>query len=135
MPLPVFEGSCPFPLSKGLIDLINAEIEKAGVDLRQGVILNFRDPNYSAETGGYHPVEIAIDRKVVIVYITDFAFVGRPPFTELAKEIDFDFRLTAFQHFGIEFPLHRGRRLFELWQRNFVCYYRSGVYTVEGEPL
>lgn len=135
MPLPVFEDSCPFPLSKGLIDLLNAEMEKAGADLRQGVILSFRDPDYSPETGGYHPVEIAIDRKGILVYVTDFAFVGRPPFAELAKEIDFDFSLSAFQHQGVEFPLQRGRRLFQLWQRNFVSYYRSGVYAVECEPL
>ena len=135
MPLPVFEDSCPFPLSKALIELINAEIVKAGADLRQGVILNFRDPTYSPEAGGYHPVEIAIDRKGILLYVTDFAFVGRAPFAEQTKEIDFDFTLSAFQHFGVEFPLERGRGLFQLWQRNFISYYRGGVYTVDCEPL
>lgn len=134
-PLAVFQHSCAFPLAAGLIALLNAEIENTGVDLQQGVILNFRDPSYSPETGGYHPVEIAIDRKGIILYITDFAYVGRAHFAELAKEIDFDFGHEAFQHFGREFTLPHGRKLFQLWQRNFVSYYRSGVYTVASEPL
>lgn len=133
MPLPVLAESCPFSLSAALITLINAEIERAGIPLPQGAILNFRDPGYSPERGGFHPVEIAIDHKGAILYITDFAFVGRPPFAELAKELDFDFGLQLFGHMGQDFPLSEGRDIFQLWQSNFVAYYKFGVYRVEAQ--
>lgn len=135
MPLPIFADSCPFPLNLALIELINAEVLKAQIPLTQGAILNFRDPEYSPETGGFHPVEIAIDRKGIIRYITDFSFVGRPPFAELAKELDFDFGLKLFGHMGTDFPLHEGRQLFVLWQKNFISYYRGGVYKVEVQVM
>lgn len=135
MPLPIFEDSCPFVLSPAFFNLLNDEIKKAGIPPTQAVILNFRDPDYSSERGGYHPVEISITKQGIIQYVTDFAYVGRPPYAELAKEIDFDFSLGILQHFGREFPIVHGRALFALWQRNFVSYYRSGVFTVEIEAI
>lgn len=131
MPLPISEDSCPFPLTPALIALINAEIERVGLPSTLGVTLTFRDPDYSPERGGYHPVEINIDRKGIILYVSDFAYVGRPPFAELAKEIDFDFSQQVFEHFGRVFPLHEGRELFQLWQSNFVAYYKGGVFVVQ----
>lgn len=135
MPLPIFEDSCPFPLSRALYQLLNDEIARGRVPLTRGAIVSFRDPSYAPAAGGYHPVEIAVDRKGIVLYVTDFAYVGRPPFAELAKEIDFDFQHQAFQHCGREFPLPDGRGLFQLWQRNFLSYYRSGVYTVDVEVM
>lgn len=29
----------------------------------EAVVLNFRDPNYSADDGGYHPVEIRLENE------------------------------------------------------------------------
>lgn len=125
----------PFPLSNPFLTILKDEIANAQLPADTGVTLTFRDPNYSPETGGFHPVEISIDNRGRIQYITDFAYVGRPPFAELAKEIDFDISLGLFQHFGREFPIHAGRDLFALWQGNFCSYYRMGVYTVDCDPL
>ena len=135
MPLPLNKASCPFDLSSSFFTLLNDEIQKAGISPNQGAILNFRDPDYSPERGGYHPVEISVTKQGIVQYVTDFAFRGRAPYTELVKEIDFDFCSESFQHFGHEFPLHNGRELFALWQRNFVSYIKSGVFTVEIEPF
>ena len=96
-----------------------------------GICLNFSDPDYGPERGGFHPVEIAIAANGTVLYITDFAYVGAGPFAELAKELDFDCSLGLFQTMGREFPLEQGNDLFQLWQRNFCDYYRSGVYAVE----
>lgn len=123
--------SCPFPLSAAFVALLERELATAEPVPASGVILNFRDPGYSAETGGFHPVEICIRATGRIEYITDFAFVGRGPYAELVKEIDFDFSLGLFQHFSREFPIHAGRELFAVWQENFVAYHQMGVYTVE----
>lgn len=95
-----------------------------------GFIINFRSPDYSAETGGYHPVEVMISNAGVIAYVTDFAYVGSPPYAELAKELDFDFTYGLFGHRGIDYPLQEGQALFNVFQRNFVSYYQSGVFTV-----
>lgn len=123
----------PFPLSDALVKILNEEIGRAQLPAGTELTLSFRDPDYSPQTGGFHPVEVRVNARGQIQYITDFAYVGRPPFAELAKEIDFDFDLGLFQHFSSEFPLEQGRGLFALWQENFVSYYRMGVYTVSVE--
>lgn len=124
---------CPFPLFSSFLAILESEIARAPIPAQTGVILNFRDPGYSPENCGFHPVEINISSLGRILYITDFSYVGPPPFAELAKELDFDFSLGIFQHLSREFPIHAGRDLFALWQGNFVVYYRMGVYSVSAE--
>ena len=120
----------PWPLDKRLVNLLQEEINTADTNGRGGVVVNFRDPEYDQKTGGYHPVEIAVAADGCIQYVTDFAFFGRPPQEELAKEIDFDFELGLFQHLGREFPILRGRDLFMLWEENFISHYDMNAYTV-----
>ena len=96
------------------------EIETSNVDTSDGVILNFRDPDYSAESGGYHPVEICVNAQGRIQYITDFAYYGQGPYAELGKELDFDFGYGVFQQMGREFPIRDGANLFKIWQSQFL---------------
>ncbi|MDF1552477.1 MAG: DUF2787 family protein [Deferrisomatales bacterium] len=121
----------PFPVSRALIAILQQELDRAGVAPGTPAIVHFRDPDYSPETGGFHPVEVSVAADGTIQYLTDFAFYGSGPFAELGKEIDFDFGLELFQHMGREFPIARGRELFQLWQSNFCAYHRMGTYTVE----
>jgi len=117
-------------LSKDLINIIEQQIENKKAS--DGYLtLSFRDPTYSAETGGYHPVEILINADGQVQYITDFSFVGQGGYAELVKELDFDFSLGLFQHMGRDFPLEQGAELFKIFQSNFCSYYKSGVYEVE----
>jgi len=97
--------------------------------------LNFRDPDYGAEHGGFHPVEVAIGADGALLYVTGFAYVGQAPFAELAKELDWDFSQEVFESMGRVFSLAEGDQLFQLWQRNFCAYYRSEVYLVEVTRL
>ena len=71
------QNSYPVAISQQLVAIIDKEIEACDVDTSDGVILNFRDPDYSAESGGYHPVEICVDAQGRIQYITDFAYYGQ----------------------------------------------------------
>jgi len=117
-------------LSKDLINIIEQQIENKKAS--DGYLtLSFRDPTYSAETGGYHPVEILINAEGSVQYITDFSFVGQGGYAELVKELDFDFSLGLFQHMGRDYPLEQGAELFKIFQSNFCSYYESGVYEVE----
>jgi hypothetical protein len=66
-----------------LFQLINTELSDTATPANtpNAITLNFRDPSYSAETGGYHPVEIRLENKSElwqIAYITDFSFQGSP---------------------------------------------------------
>ena len=128
--MPIDKQAFPFPLTAAFVAILENEIAKSGFQEGGRVILNFRDPNYSSETGGFHPVEISVSSWRKIEYVTDFAFVGIGPFAELAKEIDFDVSLGLFQHFGREFRLVAGEELFAIWQENFVTYHQMGVYSV-----
>ena len=119
----------PFMLEPDFVQLLNRLL--AENDTGEGVIFNFRDPTYSPETGGFHPVEICIDDKGVLQYVTDFAYFGR----ELEKELDFDFSMGLFQQFGRDHELVTGQGLFRLYTRNFCAYHKMGVYQVTATPL
>ncbi|CAI2111736.1 Protein of uncharacterised function (DUF2787) [Serratia fonticola] len=92
----------------------------------------FRDADYSAERGGYHPVEIRLIRKEerwFFDYVTDFAYMGTV-YPELEKEIDFSWSQQYAFHAGLGDLGHKaGCELFELWQSNFIHYYDMNVYT------
>ena len=118
----------PLPVSKRLIDILTREIGQVIVSTDNGVCINFRDTSYATERGGFHPVEIAIDPDGRIRYVTDFAFVGRPPMVDLVKEIDFDFSQGIFEHFGTCYPIRQGGQLFRIWQSNFCDYWKMGVF-------
>ena len=126
---------CPYRLNPSLTAMLNLELQKLNSEPDSDVILNFRDPNYSAETGGFHPVEVMLRATGEIAYITDFAYVGIAPYAELNKEIDFDFSLGFFGHMGRDSPIEAGMELFQIWQDNFVSYYEMGVFQVSIERI
>ena len=96
-----------------------------------GIILNFRDPKYSAEAGGFHPLEVSIDAQGDLLYLTDFAYFGMPPFVELGIELDWNFEMVSFRQFDSFYDLECGRGLLSLYIKNFVAYFHSGVFEVE----
>lgn len=125
----------PWPIDLKLQALLQEELARAKLPPETGAIATLRDPDFSADSGGYHPVEIAVTHDGTIIYITDFAYFGRPPHCELAKELDFDFAMGLFQHFGVEYLISEGHELYKLWQSNFLAYHRGGAYTVTVEPM
>ncbi|MBF0382647.1 MAG: DUF2787 family protein [Magnetococcales bacterium] len=127
--------NCPLPISRKFVRLLKAEIEKSGVETKHGIIINFKDPDYSAETGGYHPVEVMISESGIIQYVTDFAFAGAPPFAELVKDIDFDFQAGIFEQMGRVYPIEQGGPLFQIFECNFVSYYQMSVFHTKVTAL
>lgn len=114
-----------------LIEIIRHEMQQAtSQEASTMIILNFRDPGYSASKGGFHPVEIAVDSDGKIMYITDFSYDNGGDMAELVKELDFDFQAELFQQSGTDYPIERASKLFQIWQQNFCCYYRCGVFQV-----
>lgn len=97
------------------------------------VTLNFRDSDYSAERGGYHPVEIRLEKhseQWQLVYITDFSFSGGPC-PELIKEIDISFaRQQVFSLYGGWLGSRSGKELIKLFTDNFVEYHAMEVYNL-----
>ena len=127
------------PVSKSFIELLTSSLMKNnaitdGVDESNqsdvtvnvnSITFNFRSPDYSAEHGGYYPVEISIERRDntwQLSYITDFAYVGSGYFTELAKNTDFDFTHDEFQSvFGVT-RLSDAAEFYLIWEANFLEY-------------
>jgi len=122
--------ACPFRVDKRLVEILEKEIAKANVPVNIPVVLNFRSPDYDAESGGVMPVEIRVSEKGTIVYATDFAFVGHGPYAELAKNVDFDFGVRVVQLLGRDFPIREGKDLWKTWMANFVEFYKMGAYEV-----
>lgn len=125
---------CALPLSERtltmLSDLITTNVTTDNLDY---LTCNFRDSTYSAEDGGYHPVEVALRRNGDnwdLLYITDFAYSGGP-FPELAIEVDFNFEAGKFFMAGMP-PLvithHSVQQFFKDWLSNFIAYVKDGSF-------
>ena len=118
----------PLPVKKELTAILKKEIIKAEISGKTGVCIVFRDRSYSPEKGGFHPVEISVNSKGEILYITDFAYRGIPPMTELCKELDFDIAMQVFQVNDDCYPIDHARSIFRIWQSNFCACYNMGVF-------
>ena len=111
------------------------EKELANVDTKDAnaITLNFRDPDYSAEAGGFHPVEVRLEKQQDhwrLVYVTDFAFRGHP-FPELVKDIDICFNSKqVYSLFSGWIGENESRELITLFSQNFAIYYEMDVYRV-----
>ena len=116
------------PVSQALLILLSQEAERTDLDLNRCTQLTFhvRNPGYSAEQGGIHPVEIRLVRGLddwLFDYVTDFSYQGLGQDAELCKELDFNFLdgEHCMQGWG-PLQLAEARELFTLWQRNFIAY-------------
>lgn len=123
-----------------LLKLIHDEITKHKVDItaNNALTLNFRDTDYSATSGGYHPVEIRIEKigsthkpeHWQLVYITDFSYQGGPH-PELVTEIDICFVSNRIHSlFGGNLSPYLGQELLSLFISNFIEYHAMDAYVV-----
>jgi hypothetical protein len=135
MPLEINPQTRITMLTPEFVTIMNNQLKDTSPDASEIVALNFRDPTYSAENGGYHPVEIHVDSKGDILSITDFAYFGMPPFAELGIELDWNFEQDSFRQFDCFYDLECGRGLLGLYTKNFVAYHKGGCYEVEVTAL
>jgi len=109
----IMEVGYVLPISKNLVDILHKEIDAYSNNRAGEMILNFRDPRYSPESGGFHPVDVKVSGDGTIQYITDFSYAGYP--AELVKAVDFVFSLGLFQFYGLDKPICHGHDFFCLW--------------------
>lgn len=117
-------------LSPMLLAVLKQKIKEANTenDLSQ-ITVNFRDSSYNAVTGGYHPVEIALqkgesDSGWNVLYITDFCYDGYP-YAELVKEVDFDFSVSTFYLANCTptaITRSTVKEFYKSWENNFLSY-------------
>ncbi len=128
-------GRASYAVDQELINIViieagNPPPHKAKIT---AVSLLFKDLSYSAEKGGYHPVEIRLisrNDELYFDYITDFSYMGTV-YPELEKEIDISWsQQYVFLADVGDLPVNAGRELFELWQSNFIQYHAMNVYTI-----
>lgn len=119
------------PVDSKLTDLLaRLTTQEAITDDAQSMVFNFRDKSYSAELGGYHPVEIRIYYELGLWhfdYITDFSYQGGA-FPEITAEVDFDFRNQMLSvSYVPPIAITADIDFFKLWQGNFLAYVESGA--------
>ncbi|MGR5061193.1 DUF2787 family protein [Vibrio rotiferianus] len=123
------------PVSVDLQDVLNMVVDRSHklTSSTQSLVINFRDSSYSAESGGYHPVEIRLVKtgeQWVFDYITDFSYVGYP-YPELVKEVDFDFSsgLAQFLYqFEESITDERVHEFYSMWESNFLSYVEMDAF-------
>ncbi|BBR38154.1 hypothetical protein WP3W19E03_06790 [Aeromonas veronii] len=64
MTIPFFRDGFAMPVAQALLVQLNQEVAKTELNLERltQLTFNFRNPGYSAEQGGVHPVEIRLIR-------------------------------------------------------------------------
>ncbi|UWH26669.1 DUF2787 domain-containing protein [Aeromonas veronii] len=136
MTIPFYRDGFALPVTPALLALLSQEAERTDLDLGRCTQLtfNFRNPGYSAEQGGVHPVEIRLVRGLddwLFDYVTDFSYQGLGHDAELCKEIDFNFLDGEHTMLGWgPLRLAEARELFDIWQSNFIAYCRLECFSV-----
>ena len=136
MTIPFHRDGISLPVSQALLALLSQEAERTDLDLGRCTQLtfNFRNPGYSAEQGGVHPVEIRLVRGLddwLFDYVTDFSYQGLGQDAELCKELDFNFLDGEHTMLGWgPLRLAEARELFDIWQSNFIAYCRLECFSI-----
>ena len=136
MTIPFHRDGFALPVCQALLALLSQEAERTDLDLGRCTQLtfNFRNPGYSAEQGGVHPVEIRLVRGLddwLFDYVTDFSYQGLGQDAELCKELDFNFLDGEHSMLGWgPLRLAEARELFDIWQSNFIAYCRLECFSV-----
>lgn len=120
----ISDTNYPLPVSSALIQFLTKILNNSAINSQNTVVINFRDPTYSPESGGYHPVEIRLEKvgDWQISYITDFCYVGYGYEAELVKCLDFDFKGREFQDTTSLFPIELASEIYPIWESNFLYY-------------
>lgn len=121
-------NNLPLPVTSKLADIIKDALKGQDLTGKTCVTLNFRDPDYSAENGGYHPVEIMLKLRGDewhFQYITDFCYFGVGHYAELVKDLDFDFRAGVFQTTYGYFRIEEASDIYPVWEQNFTNYWHD----------
>ena len=102
------------------------------------LVLIFQDSGYSAEQGGYHPIELLLKRPSVqsetwqLAYITSRSYQGKDK-AQLKRELDFDFQsgkclLSALSGWQLIDGSDDALESYRLWESNFLAYLNWGAY-------
>lgn len=121
-------NKCPLSISPRLQTVLIDHINTKANDSSTAITLNFCDTSYSAEAGGFHPVEIAMQKdralRWSILYITDFAYFGSA-YPELERNVDFDIgnNMAFFTGVGRQaIDAYGVNDFYQIWESNFLSY-------------
>jgi len=128
-----FDKAQGFVVPAKFYSLLNFELAKAEMPNPNlcALTFNFRDPNYTADKGGYHPVELRLEKHNELwqfIYITDFSYQGSS-YPELVKEIDVCFETKrVYSLFGGWLNQRNAKELIKLFISNFIEYHAMDIY-------
>ncbi|WP_371374873.1 DUF2787 family protein [Thalassotalea aquiviva] len=112
-----------------LIEKEIIDVGKPDEDAKR-ITLNFLDPGYCAQTGGYHPVNVGLVKNMNewrLVSISDYAYQDSS--NDLVKEIEICFTTNkAYSMFTGWLDSGDSQELLSMLINNFVEYYAMGVY-------
>ncbi|HCM1607768.1 TPA: DUF2787 domain-containing protein [Vibrio parahaemolyticus] len=127
-------NKCPLSISPRLQTVLIDHINTKATDSSTAITLNFRDTSYSAEAGGFHPVEIAMQKdgaqRWSILYITDFGYMGNT-YPELERNVDFDIgnNMAFFTGVGWQaIDAYGVNDFYQIWESNFLSYLEMDAF-------
>ena len=134
-------------ISPALYNAIHQHIEHAiqheglshqSLSTTKRLVLAFQDSGYSAEQGGYHPIELLLKRLSIqadtwqLAYTTSRSYQGKDN-AQLKRELDFDFQsgkclLSVLSGWQFIDGSDDALELYRLWESNFLAYLNWGAY-------
>jgi len=129
-------NSTPIETSAKLLAVLKQLVKSRCTDEGVSYItIHYRDSKYNYKEGGYHPIEIVLQKDALtgrwdILYITDFSYSGYLDI-DLIIDLDFDFSLETFSAVYCSprsIMDQDTEEVYQLWQRNFLCYVDSGAF-------
>jgi hypothetical protein len=119
-----YEGLA-LPVSATMTNYLIGLLKDHDLSNSSAVTISFRDPDYSFENGGYHPVEIMLRHKSeewLIQYISTFCYLGVDLNSELVKDLHFDFRQGQLRTLYLTYEMCEMKIIYDLWEANFLSY-------------
>lgn len=128
-----------WPISQKLKSLLKSKVEtfweqNPSKESCESLTINFRDTSYSAEAGGYHPVEIMLSKenegRYRIHYLTDFAYMSNV-YPKLERNVDFDIENGQAFIAPLGWQSYHNQSIvdfYSLWESNFLAYVQMEAY-------
>lgn len=131
---PLIFANTALRVSDKLLNALITTVSNKNISEARTVTVNFRDTSYTADAGGFHPVEICFtkieDNHCHLLYITDYSFSGGH-YPELVRDLDFDIGNNAFfaRYSGWQCLDSRDvREMYQLWEGNFLAFLEMGSF-------
>ena len=126
----VMQQDLPVDIPYELLTLCQHHIDINKVSPNSDAYVYFNDPNFTAQRGGYLPVDIDFDKDGHLNSIVVYEYINHDPIPDLVERFDFNFDWGCLMYRGQTSTLEYMAVEFLIWQTRFLRLVQRGVYEI-----